>query len=288
MPELCPWEEDTFEADVSIQWGPVPESLESPHHSGVCFQSSPDLFLFFVKGIVRYLVTRGRKIVIQALPGAEQRDVRLFLLNSAFNALFHQRGLFPLHASGIRVKDQCILFSGDSGHGKSTLANAFVRRGYDLHTDDIAVAEIGEDGGAVIHPAYPQMKLWEETLQKIQDKTPYAPLRRRIKKFAVPLTGAFSRRCLPVGKIYVLCPRNRPGFDITPVTGMDKFNILKGQTHRFQFTKGLGTQTEHFRFASVLGRQVPVSRVHRPQKPFMVEELADVIQGDLERSGLWL
>ena len=41
-------------------------------------------------------------------PGASSRNVRVFLLGSAFGALLHQRGLLPLHANAVEVDGRAV------------------------------------------------------------------------------------------------------------------------------------------------------------------------------------
>ena len=44
----------------------------------------------------RYRIEAGNRITVESEPGVPERNVRLFLLGSAFGVLLHQRGLLPV------------------------------------------------------------------------------------------------------------------------------------------------------------------------------------------------
>src|SRR5258708_9269606 len=74
-------------------------------------------------------------------------------------AIFHQRGLLPLHANAIEVGGQAVAFVGPSGAGKSTLAAYFRDRGYRVLCDDVCVVSFGSDGEPLAWPGIPRIKL---------------------------------------------------------------------------------------------------------------------------------
>jgi hypothetical protein len=79
-------------ADVFIRFGPVPEALEDPVAKGVLYQAKPNQFLLKLEKIARFLILDGREILIERAPEVTEDEVVLFLFNSAFGALLHQRG----------------------------------------------------------------------------------------------------------------------------------------------------------------------------------------------------
>ncbi len=131
LPELPP-AADGLEADLEILAGPVPTELPGATDRGVRYQAAPGQLLLIVDGIARFLISDGRRIVIESPPEADPDDVRLFLYGSAFAALLHQRGDLVLHGSAIATGDTCVAFLGASGVGKSTLAMACQRHGWML------------------------------------------------------------------------------------------------------------------------------------------------------------
>src|SRR5271165_534370 len=106
--------------DVTIRAGSVSETLDQPYAVGVLYRAAPGRFLLSIPGIARYLALDGRMIVIDRAAGADDADVRVFLLASVFGALLHQRGVLPLHGSAVAAGPGAVLFLGASVSGKST------------------------------------------------------------------------------------------------------------------------------------------------------------------------
>ena len=127
IPELIPLKKS--KPDVIIHEGEVPESLDNPMKVGRRLQIKPGHFLYRQDDVAGYHVMNGNRIVVQPSVHVQEKEVRLYLLGSVFGALVHQRGGLPFHASAIEVNGRCVLFCGQSRAGKSTTANAFVKRG---------------------------------------------------------------------------------------------------------------------------------------------------------------
>ena len=278
IPEFVPAK---GEPDINIRFGRVPDSLEGPKKAGVRFQAKPDCLLLKVDNIAKYLASNGNQVIVEKSPGAEDGEIRLFLLSSVFGALLHQRGLLPLHASAIKADDKCVVFCGASGNGKSTIAKAFIKRGYDLHADDICVISVNNEGIPLVYPGYPQLKLWQDALIETGEKpASYSRVRRVLDKFAVPAKDQFNNNPLILKKIYILQLYNKSEIEISAITGMEKFNVLKNHTYRVKFIEGLEKEVSHFKTVGIIGNQVPISRVERPRKPFLLNELADLLEND--------
>lgn len=281
LPELQP--ADAREAaEVEIVYGEVPAELPGALARGVRYQSAAHALRLQVDGVATYLVEQGRKITIARAAGTDDDDVRVFLLGSVFGALLHQRGDLVLHGSAIDWNGRAVVFLGRSGVGKSTLAAAFRARGHAVLTDDLCVLRPDSDGRMVAHPGFPQTKLWLDSLEKL-DISPdgLRRIRHKLEKRAVPLAEDFAAQPLPVGKLFVLRPHNRPELTFEAVQGPGKFVVLKNQTYRFGFLAAIEGKSGHFQQALRLAQQVPLSAVARPNGAFRLAELVAAIETDL-------
>jgi hypothetical protein len=84
---------------------------------------------------------------------------RQILLGPVLVLALALRGMWSLHASAAIYKDALILFLGESGQGKSTLAGYLAKEaGWHLAADDILPVTIGSNG-VVAWPRFPQLKL---------------------------------------------------------------------------------------------------------------------------------
>ena len=139
-------------ADVTIRRGGVP-TVPPPSEAGQLAwrYAGRRMLLHFFCG-ARFLVEDGRTVRYETERGADEGDVRAFLLGTVWTVLGWQRGLLPLHASSVARGPDLHAFVGESGAGKSTLAAALARHGYPLFTDDVLLLDPASfDAGPLGH-----------------------------------------------------------------------------------------------------------------------------------------
>jgi hypothetical protein len=281
LPELSGGE---GKPDVTIRYGPVPTLLQGAAESGSFYQAAPGSILLLVDGVARYLVTDGKQIIIQREPDSSHEEVTLFLLGCAFAPLLQQRGLLPLHCSGIVAQGGCIAFVGHSGIGKSSLAGAFLKRGYPILTDDILVISLVSDGTPQAYPGYPQLKLWPDTISKMGENQQFLlPISPGIDKFRRPIREEFYKDALPLKRLYVLGISDARQIEVVPMGGSAKVTAIIRNTYHLGFLKGLGKGPEHFRQCNALAERLTARKVTRPREPYLLEELADALEADFSR-----
>jgi len=126
-------------ADIEILLEKTPQNIKTPERKGVLFEASQNELLLKVNNIANYYVKDGKKIIIEKHNSSSNKEVELFLMGPVLGALFHQRGILPIHGSAIKINNFCIIISGVSGVGKSTLAAAFLKKKYKILADDISI-----------------------------------------------------------------------------------------------------------------------------------------------------
>lgn len=192
-------------ADIVIRTGDVPLRLSGRTVPADDYQVAADNILLTIPSVARYLAQAGKCLVVEAMPDADPLAVRLFLKGSGLAAIFHQRGLFPLHASAVEHKGGCVLFLGDSGAGKSTLAGLLARRGYRILSDDVVVTRVAADGALLAEPSLPVLKLWPESLDVTgleNANAPFEAIDYRKHRIAMPETFLTTAR--PIRRLYFL------------------------------------------------------------------------------------
>jgi hypothetical protein len=160
-PELLPHPQPIGNPDVTIRLLPPIESVAENLEKGY-FEVRSGVFRLAVTGVAQYLVEEGSRISVEPVAGAAPEEIRLFLLGSAMGALLYQRGLFPLHGSAVETAWGAMIFVGEQGVGKSTLAAHFHRMGYRLLSDDVCAVAVGPEGLQVL-PALAQFRLCADT-----------------------------------------------------------------------------------------------------------------------------
>ena len=264
--------------DVEIKLGETPKQLKEITKQGVKYQAAKNEFLLEVDHIAKYYVNGGRQIIVDTLKDPVDKEVRLFLLGSAFGALFLQRGLLPVHGSAIKFGNSVTIFTGLSGVGKSSIAAYFVNQGYHALADDISVVNHNLE----VVPGFPNMKIWNDVLQKLDiNKEPLIEIRPNVKKFQLPINDNYFDEPLPLKNIIIINTKNSPGFEYEELTGIKKFNAIKNNTYRYRFVQGLEKQLDHFEILNKLLPVIKVYRVTRPQSPLLLNEFADFLLNNI-------
>jgi len=273
---------DSTTPDVRVRFGAVPEQLESPKAQGVLYQVSPDRYLLTIEKIARFLVCNGNEIVIERAPEATDSDLRVFLLGSVIGVLLHQRGVLPLHASAIETRLGAVAFTGPVGHGKSTLAAAFQQRGYRVLADDVCALSLDPQGKPLVAPAYAQLNLWADALEQIgKSRDDLARTRLFTEKYGLPVRERFSTLPVPLTTVYELKTTNTAQLNLIPVTGKNKVWLIRDNTFRLAIRAGMEQEAHYMGLALAVAQHVRTARVTRPLKPFLLNELADLIVNDL-------
>lgn len=147
--------------DLSIRRGSI---SAASHTAGLT--GNADLAVLDVPEVARFEVRAGHTIIVDPAAGADERNVRLFLLGSAMGVVLHQRRLLPLNANAMVIGGKAIAFTGHSGVGKSTLAAWFHDRGTPVLTDDVSVVRFGDRGSPQVSAGIHRLRLWRDALHR--------------------------------------------------------------------------------------------------------------------------
>jgi hypothetical protein len=195
----------------------------------------------------------------------------------------HQREQVILHGNAIRFGEQCVVFAGNSGNGKSTLATAFYQRGYEILSDDLAVI----DADFNVQPSYPQLKIWQDVADKLNiDTSKLTRIRYQVNKYAYPLKKGFCETPLPVSAVYILHTHNKDEIEFESVLGFEKFNPLKNHTYRSKVLNGLNLKKQHLANCSQLADRIRLVHITRPRSGFKIDELVEYVEKDLRDAGI--
>ncbi len=111
----------------------------------------------------------GQKIIGAAQPGTSTDTLRHLLLDQVFPLVLNLRGRDALHATAVITRHGVCAFTGETGTGKSTLAASFAQAGDPVLSDDCLVIE-ERDGRLFAVPAYPGVRLWDDTCTAVAPK----------------------------------------------------------------------------------------------------------------------
>lgn len=276
---------DFGHADVVVLFGPVAASLNAHRKGRVtkyrAWEASEGHFLLELDNIAKYLVTGGNRILIEKCSGATDQEVMAFFNGSALTALLQQRGLLTLHASAVKTPQGAALFMGRSGAGKSTLSSAMQQRGYAMLSDDASAIEFDGEANPIILPSFPTTRLWGDSMEKLgEQKASNQKLRAELDKYLVP-ADRFCEEPQPVSRIFCLNTHNRPTIEIQQLAAADRFQTLSLYTFRKNFYTGQGLGQLYFESVMKLVNSIQVIKISRPESPFLLDELVEVITENL-------
>lgn len=292
LPELKPDPDPDIDpglrtADVMITMGKVPMNRGGAGENKGYYQGEKDQLIFRIKNVGSYQIRKGREIMIEPADNAKIKELRLFLLGSAFGALLWQRGGFPIHGSAVKVKESCFIITGPQKAGKSTLAAAFAQDGYQILTDDIAPVYFDREGDPWAYPSYPQQKLWQDSLELLGKKpASFSRVFGRINKYALPLKDGFCQRPQRVTAIYEIRKADCKKVSLAALEGLDKLELIMNNVYRYGFAEVMGYKENLFRQAAALAQKAAVLRVLRPQNLLSIKEEKMYLRQDLAKRGI--
>jgi hypothetical protein len=262
LPELLT-SSDEGPADVEIAYGAVAE-LGPDEPDGLTVMTEGALLK--IPKVGRFWMSGGRNMAVDPALGASLRNVRLYLLGSAFAAILHQRSILPLHANAIVVDGQAIAFMGHSGAGKSTMAAWFHDCGFPVLADDVCAVTFDEAGVPIAHPGIPRLRLWREALEASgRTAEGYEMSFDDMDKYNVPISEHCPREGVPLNHVYLLqkAGEDEAGGCIEPLRGMAALEALVANTYRGGFLPLMKGTGRHMLQCAELARKVRVYRAER-------------------------
>ncbi len=234
------------EIDITLRLGQIPASCIPADTSKAVTALNRSCVLMDMKGIAKYLIRNGNEVIVEPYPDANENTIQLYLLGGTLGILLHQRGIMPLHGCGVVRNDKAILFLGESGYGKSTLAEAFRRKGYPLLSDDVSALTFSADKAVTVAPSYPKLGLMEDATINFNiplDGLPKA--HNKVAKYILPITKGFCKVAKRLDRIYILQPDNKDTIRIEQLSNKAKIPHLHHNTYRKKAVKKLGLLKEH-------------------------------------------
>ena len=154
--------------------------------------------------VANFSAIKGNVLLVAPLT-KDENLLSLFTVSEALGLILFQRGYFLLHASSVQVRDEAWCFMGNPGAGKSTTAAAFVKAGCRLLSDDLTAIGFDENGEAQIIPAYPQLKIWDNTVNGLNfNRSELQPVSEGVNKFSFNSKADFLHEPVALKEVFFL------------------------------------------------------------------------------------
>ncbi len=98
-------------------------------------------------------------------------------------------GNLSVHGAAVVVSRRALVFLAPSGWGKSTIAAAFHRRGFEILTDDRLRLEVTAEGQLVATPIDRCLRLWPETASQLMPGGAFAAVTGEKHRLELDIAG---------------------------------------------------------------------------------------------------
>ena len=275
----------TAEVDVHILEGELPRLSRDPgEHSVDIIPTDEGIFVHWYHYGV-FLISEGKRIVIDPYGDPDLTTLKLPLIGCALGLLLHQRGYFTLHASAVQMGSKAIVFMGDKGAGKSTMAGAMHQAGYPLVVDDVLAVDLSTENQVMTLPGFPQIKLWPESVTALgKDLEDLPLLHPNLEKRAMRARTMEKPQMLPVAGFFVL----DTGEDISleRLSGQEAFLQLLRYTYVTRYLGQKAGSMAHFKAGQQIIQSTPVYRLRRPRDLNLLPDVISHVQYHVEAGTL--
>ncbi len=285
VPELLPVTADHPDhvldaTPVSLTMSSLPGTI--PHRAvskdGYLISDS-QVFMSLTKGI-RCLVEAGAAVTVDPGHGANEPAARLFALSAGIGSLLHQRGYFPLHCAAIDTPAGCVVFAGNAGDGKSTLAASLSGAGFMLFTDDRLTLHRTSQSEYTAALSMPVLHLFEEGAGLAGlDGSELAIDSYRFGKHIHLVPGRYAAEPRLVAGLYFTDWHEDAAAApvIGPMGSIDAMMRLRRDVSLAHLVELLGHEKRFLPWAAGLCRSVPVFSLRRPKDMARHRESLDLI-----------
>jgi len=213
-------------------------------------------------------------------------DIATYLLGPVLGLLLRLRGVTCLHASAVAFGETAVAFVGSEGAGKSTTAAALARRGHAILSDDV-VALAERNGSFVVHPAYPYLCLWPESVESLYGSAEALPkFSANYEKRCLSLGKQelqFAQQALPLAAIYILGERrDDPAPLVEQLTPQKAFLALVANTFATN-TLDSSMRAKEFEILGRLAPNVSIRALYAHHDASRLPDLCDLLGKEAQK-----
>jgi hypothetical protein len=275
LPELVP--SDKPAGDVAIRIGKLDHFPAKPIQKNGCWchVTLKEIF-FYWEQVGKFSVRNGKEITVDPWPVVEHKIIRLLLLGTVLGALLQQRKSVVLHAGAVGLNGSSIAFLGDKGTGKSSMVAAFIAKGYHILADDLVAIQSGGKGKLITFPAFPQLKLWPDTLSFMgDDLEKWHRLHPDVEKRVRLIDDVFQTAPVLLKGIYVL--KEGATLEIQSIPRREAFIELLRHLYFAKYLKVPDFISTYFDKVAFITKNISVHRLIRPKSLSLLPEAVELV-----------
>ena len=223
----------------------------------------------------------GNAIIIDIRQPIGDDVLRTYLQGVLMATLLRQRGLLVLHACCVARDGKAFGFVGESGWGKSTLAEYFCQQGYELLNDDVMAIEATAKPHPLVVPGAPQIRLRPQAGEWLRDDFDNLPKVHSRAHKRVNFQQSYAAAPVPLSKLYMLDRAYTDRLAIEPLSKKEALLPLMQHTRVTHLFKDPTYTAQHLNQCSSLVNTIPVARLHRVRDLETLPKLQALVEQDL-------
>jgi energy-coupling factor transporter ATP-binding protein EcfA2 len=224
-------------------------------------------------------IRHSNQIIVNNSSQIEENFLRSLILGPALGILLHRHNRLILHASAVNINGEAVAIMGHNGMGKSTTTMALIARGYPLIADDILSVEFDQKDNPAVYPGIGRIKLWPRVYNKYKEKfSNMNVIHSQSPKRSCQLKEQ-STSILPLKHIYILEKSSK--------IGLSELNYSESliELIRNSYCANIFQEADeksHFQEYAEIVRRVPIKYLNRYDSLSELEQLAEIIEKDVQ------
>jgi len=245
-------------------------------------------YILRCQGLVTFLVSNdGDDVECHPDAPVPTETLRHLFLDAVFPLILNLKGHDALHATAVDGPDGCCAFLGHSGIGKSTLAAALVRRGWQLVCDDCLHFDSGTDRVTVV-PGYGGLRLWPDSIEAAFNDGSLLRTMQDRQKRRVQVAGMSPASPVRLPRLYLVTSARGTDDSRIRIEGVPPRNAFM-ELVRHAFRLDLGDRSmlaRQFRSLQRLVECVPICRLIYPREFEHLQAVAAAVADDLRSAAM--
>ncbi len=245
---------------------------------GVVWKGPGGGLCFSVAEVGDFWIPDGHTIAITRNSATDDQTLALYTMGSALGLALVLQDCLVLHCASLAINGSALLLLGETGAGKSTLAQQLSMNGFGALGDDTcALWDVPDQSAPVAYPSGTAFKLWRNALDAAGiDATGKQSVGERLDKYFVADADAADDQPHPVNRIVVLekSADSNSGSTLDPLDKLDAMQAVTEHVYRPQFVGALGLWDCQF---GQIGKLVAATQVLRLTRPWGHEFMPEVI-----------
>lgn len=231
-------------------------------------------------GYGSFMITNGDKIEYQLVSDSDRLMINQIFLCLAFFYILYQRGIIAMHGSGLVWNGKTLIVSGQSGSGKSSLAEAILKQGAKFLADDTVAVTVDENG-VYAAPAYPQQKLCPDQITEEMRKNynmVLLPEDADVAKYGVRMPDRFCSVPQKLDALIILQKDDKISNPvISEINGSDKIKYLIQNLYKYETYTRVGLEADIFKKCIKMANEIKIYLISRPAVGMTVDKQLELV-----------